>query len=87
MQEIAFRFASSGVVPFRIVQGDRRKVLQGSRGYLTTFAAMEGVATEAEALARIGECLGEVAHGRRFEDDVARKAARLPKAYRLARIA
>lgn len=87
VQDVGFRFASSGVVPFRMVKGDRLTTLRALRGYLASFAAIEGVTTEAEALRRLGLSLPEVARGRRFADDVARKRARLPKDYRLAKTA
>ncbi len=87
VQDAVIRFSSSGVVPFLVVKGDRLTTLRALRGYLVTFAAIEGVTTEAEALKRLGASLHEVARGRLFASDVARRAARLPKDYRAGRIA
>lgn len=87
VQGVRFQLASSGVVPFQVVRGDRLTYLRALRGYLASFAAIEGVSTEAEALRRLEVSLPEVARGRLFSADVARKAARLPKEYRQSRVA
>lgn len=87
VQGVRFQFASSGVVPFQVVKGDRLTTLRALRGYLASFAAIEGVSTEAEALRRLGGSLPVVARGRLFSADVARKAARLPREYRQSRVA
>ena len=78
-----WKFAHSGVVPLRMIAGDRTTILRTMRGYLTSFAAIEGVTSEREALWRLEESLPEVARGRKFEEDVVRKVARLPRGYRL----
>jgi len=84
VQRVAeWKFAFSGVVPFRAIKGNRLTVLRALYGYLSSFAAMEGVLSEREALRRLGVSLPEVARDRLFEDEIARKVARLPKAYRL----
>ena len=82
VQGAVVRFDSSGVVPFLVVKGDRLTNLRAQRGYLVTWAAIEGVRTEAEALKRLEASLHEVARGRVFAKDVERRAARLPKHYR-----
>lgn len=81
-----WKFAHSGLVPFRMVKGDRTTLLRALYGYLSSFAAVEGLSGERAALRRLGECLPEVAHGRLFDNEIARKLARLPKAYRLREV-
>ena len=77
-----WKFAYSGLVPFRIVKGDRTTLLRSVYGYLTSFAGVEGLSTAHATLRRVLECLPEVDRGRSFEDEAKRKAARLPKTYR-----
>lgn len=78
-----WNFAYTGLVPFRIVKGDRTTLLRNLYGYLSSFAGVEGLSTERAALRRVLECLPEVDRGRSFEAEARKKAARLPKAYRL----
>jgi hypothetical protein len=83
VQRVAeWKFPTSGVIPLRAVMGDRITLLRALYGYLTSFAAVEGMSSEREALWRLEECLPEVARDRDFVNEIARKAARLPKAYR-----
>jgi len=78
-----WKFCSSGLVPFRQVQGDRTTYLRALYGYLSSFASIEGLSGERETLRRLLECLPEVSRGRDFAVEAARKVARLPRAYRL----
>lgn len=78
-----WKFAVSGVVPFRQIQGDRLTLLRNQYGYLTSFAAIEGLSDERDALRRLAARLSEVRRGRVFAEEVRRKTARLPKAFRL----
>jgi len=57
-------------------------LLRNLYGYLASFAAVEGLSTGREAMRRLMECLPEVARGRFFDEEVARKAARLPGPFR-----
>jgi hypothetical protein len=79
-----WKFAVSGAVPFRLIKGDRVTLLRNLYGYASSFAALEGLSTEREVLRRLAECFPEVARGRLFDAEVARKFARLPRAYRIA---
>jgi hypothetical protein len=62
-----WKFAASGVVPSRLIKGERLTLLRNIYGYASSFAALEGLSTEREVLRRLAECFPEVARGRLFD--------------------
>lgn len=79
-------FPRCGLVPHRVVQGNRQKVIPALLGYLSTYAALENIWKPAEAVARLIREFPDLATSpaRRFCDEVARKRALLPKSFREA---
>jgi hypothetical protein len=79
-------FPICGLVPARVVHGNRQKVIPALLGYLSTYAALENIWDPLEALARLVEEFPDLTaiSTRRFDSEVARKRALLPKAYREA---
>lgn len=85
VQSVGFdAFRSSGVVPFRVVQGDRVRILRALLGQLTSLAAVDGLTMLAETVDGLPLALRSVARGRSFSAMVERKRARLPRAVREA---
>ncbi len=80
------QFPICGLVPTRVVQGSRHKVIPALLGYLSTYAALENIWDPLGALAQLVREFPDLAAlpTRRFEDEVARKRALLPKSFREA---
>lgn len=81
-------FPRCGLVPYRVVQGDRSKIVPQLLGYLSTYAAHENLVEPADVLRRLLRQYPDlsVSSHRRFADEVVRKRALLPKAYRDAQV-
>lgn len=82
-------FPRCGLVPHRVVQGDRGKIVPQLLGYLSAYAAHENLVEPAAVLRRLLRqypSLSASPH-RRFADEVLRKRALLPKAVRDAQVA
>ena len=77
-------FPICGRVPARVVQGNRQKVIPALLGYLSTYAALENVWGPLQAVAHLVREFPDLTAlpTRRFEDEVARKRALLPKPFR-----
>lgn len=75
-------FPSSGLVPFVMVHGDRLRILRALFGYLSSLGAIDAEADLATLLHTLPRHLAEVARGRSFGAEVARKRLRLPRAVR-----
>ena len=87
VQQVSMReFPRCGLVPHRVVEGNRRKIIPQLLGYLSTYASLENIWEPAEAVARLIQEFPELATSsrRRFRDEVARKRALLPKSFREA---
>lgn len=89
VQEVAMReFPASGLVPFKVVEGRRDKVVSALLGYVASYAAFDGIENPRGAVERLlGEFPGLVMprKGRTFESEVQRRRARLPKSVRRLR--
>ncbi|HET7699505.1 MAG TPA: hypothetical protein VFM06_01420 [Candidatus Limnocylindria bacterium] len=79
-------FPRCGLVPYRVVQASRAKVLPSLLGYLSSYAALEDVndpkAVLGRLLAQFPDLTWSSAHS--FRDEVERKRALLPRTYRYA---
>lgn len=81
-------FPRCGLVPHRVVQGDRDKIVPQLLGYLSSYGAHENVV---EPVALLRRLLGQyptlsTSTHRTFANEVARKRALLPKAVRDAQV-
>ena len=79
-------FPRCGLVPFRVAQGTRQKVVPALLGYLSSYGALENIREPGKAVNRLLAEFPELSSSpsRRFEDEVLRKRALLPRSYRLA---
>lgn len=79
-------FPRCGLVPLRVVEGARGKVVPALLGYLSTFAALENLRRPRETVHRLLQQYPELTwpKGRRFPREVERKRALLPRSFRLA---
>jgi hypothetical protein len=79
-------FPRCGLVPFRVVQGTRQKVVPALLGYLSSYGALENIREPGKAVSRLLAEFPELSSSpsRRYEDEVLRKRALLPRSYRLA---
>jgi hypothetical protein len=87
VQELAIEaFPRCGLVPYRVVQGTRQKVVPALLGYLSSYAALENIREPGKAVNRLLAAFPELSSStsRRFEDEVLRKRALLPRSCRLA---
>ena len=87
MQELAIEaFPRCGLVPFRVVQGTRQKVVPALLGYLSSYGALENIREPGRAVDRLLAEFPELSSSpsRRFGDEVDRKRALLPRSYRLS---
>ena len=87
VQDLAIEvFPRCGLVPFRVVQGTRQKVVPALLGYLSSYAALENIREPGKAVDRLLAEFPELSSSpsRRFEDEFLRKRALLPRSYRLA---
>lgn len=79
-------FPRCGLVPSRVVQGNRQKVIPQLLGYLSTYAALENIWEPSEAVSLLLRQFPDRASSpnRPFRGEVARKRALLPKSFREA---
>ena len=82
-------FPRCGLVPHRVVQGSREKLIPALLGYLSSYAALEGLTDPAAVLGRLLMQFPRLTSSehRTFAAEVARKRALLPKAVREAEVA
>lgn len=89
VQETGMReFPASGLVPFKVVEGRRDKIVSGLLGYVASYASFDGIESPREALEQLlREFPGLVTpkRGRTFESEVRQRRARLPRAVRRLR--
>jgi len=79
VQAVGFeQFPHSGLVPERIVTGNRLVVLRSLYGYLTSLGAIDDVHDLHRLVGRLPRELADVVGGRSFDREVERKRARLP---------
>jgi hypothetical protein len=79
-------FPRCGLIPFRVVQGNREKVIRALLGYLSSYAALEDLTKPSDVIRRLHlqfpDLTWSSAHP--FAHEAIRKRALLPRSYRFA---
>ena len=87
VQKVAVEsFPRCGLVPFRVVQGRREKIVPALLGYLQSYAALENLREPRAVVRRLVRQFPDLTwrSSGGFGASVATKRARLPRAYRIA---